>query len=71
MRELALQASNGTTTTQDRNYLNAEYTNLLAEIERIAQNTQWNGSDILDGTANGTSSTVGSKSAPTAPDHRR
>lgn len=58
MRELALQASNGTTTTQDRNYLNAEYTNLLAEIERIAQNTQWNGSDILDGTANGTSSTV-------------
>ena len=66
MRELALQASNGTTTTQDRNYLNAEYTNLLAEIERIAQNTQWNGSDILDGTANGTSSTVAFKSAPTA-----
>ena len=27
-------------------------------MERIAQNTQWNGSDILDGTANGTSGTV-------------
>ena len=58
MRELALQASNGTTTSADRDYLNSEYTNLLTEIERIAQNTQWNGSDILDGTANGTSGTV-------------
>ena len=58
MRELALQASNGTTTSADRDYLNSEYVNLLAEIERIAQNTQWNGSDILDGTANGTSGTV-------------
>lgn len=58
MRELAVQASNGTTTEDDRNYLNAEYANLAAEIERIAQNTQWNGKDILDGTANGTSSTV-------------
>ena len=58
MRELALQASNGTTTSADRDYLNSEYVNLLAEIERIAQNTQWNGGDILDGTANGTSGTV-------------
>ena len=58
MRELALQASNGTTTSADRNYLSSEYTNLISEIERIAQNTQWNGSDILDGTANGTSASV-------------
>jgi len=58
MRELALQASNGTTTSADRNYLSSEYTNLISEIERIAQNTQWNGADILDGTANGTSGTV-------------
>ena len=49
---------NGTTTSADRNYLNSEYVNLLAEMERIAQNTQWNGGDILDGTANGTSGTV-------------
>ena len=58
MRELALQASNGTTTSADRSYLSSEYTNLMAEIERIAGNTQWNGRDILDGTANGTSATV-------------
>ena len=36
MRELALQASNGTTTEADRNYLNAEYQDLVSEIERIA-----------------------------------
>ena len=58
MRELALQSANGTTTSADRDYLNSEYANLLTEIERIAQNTQWNGRNILDGTANGTSGTV-------------
>ena len=58
MRELALQAANGTTTSEDRNFLSDEYENLITEIERIAQNTQWNGGDILDGTANGTSGTV-------------
>ena len=51
MRELALQASNGTTTSDDREYLNKEYENLIAEIERIANNTQWNGSAILQGDA--------------------
>jgi flagellin len=48
MRELALQSANGTTTSADRNYLNSEYSNLLTEIDRIAQNTQWNGSSILN-----------------------
>lgn len=48
MRELALQASNGTTTSADRSYLSSEYANLLAEIDRIAENTQWNGSTILN-----------------------
>ena len=58
MRELALQAGTGTTTSADRDYLNQEYKNLIVEIERIAQNTQWNGKSILEGTANGSSSTV-------------
>ena len=48
MRELALQASNGTTTSADRNYLSSEYANLLSEIDRIAENTQWNGMTILN-----------------------
>ena len=48
MRELALQASNGTTTSADRSYLSSEYANLLSEIDRIAENTQWNGKTILN-----------------------
>ena len=58
MRELALQPANGTTTSDDRTYLNAEYKNLIGEIERIATNTQWNGRSILDGSANGTNDTT-------------
>ena len=48
MRELALQAANGTTTSADRSYLSSEYANLLSEIDRIAENTQWNGSTVLN-----------------------
>jgi len=55
MRELALQASNGTTTSSDRDYLNSEYQKLISEIDRIAQNTQWNGSSILNHTTTASS----------------
>ena len=51
MRELALQSANGTTTESDPNYLNTEYQNLQAEIERIADATQFNGKTILHGDA--------------------
>lgn len=56
MRELALQAANGTTDTADRSYLNKEYQNLYAEIDRIADNTEWNGRNILNNQANGSGS---------------
>ena len=56
MRELALQASSGTTDVKDRTYLNKEYQALYAEIDRIADNTEWNGRKILNNTADGSSS---------------
>ncbi|MDA0650545.1 MAG: flagellin [Proteobacteria bacterium] len=55
MRELALQASNGTGTSADRAYLSQEYANLLSEIDRIAENTQWNGMSILNHTTDASS----------------
>ena len=58
MRELALQASNGTTGVEDRSYLNKEYQALYAEISRIANNSEWNGRAILNNTANGSSSSL-------------
>ena len=51
MRELAVQAGTGTTNSTDRTYLHAEFTALRSEIDRIADNTQWNGRNILDGSA--------------------
>ena len=56
MRELALQASNGTTDVNDRSYLDSEYKALYAEIDRIADNTEWNGRTILDNSADGNAS---------------
>ena len=55
MRELALQSSNGTTTSEDRDYLSAEYVNLLGEIDRIAENTQFNRTSILNQATNASS----------------
>jgi len=51
MRELAVQAGTGTTASADRTYLNSEFVALRSEIDRIADNTKWNGRNILDGSA--------------------
>ncbi len=50
MRELAVQSSNDTNNDRDRSFLDGEFQQLKAEIDRIGQNTQWNGANILDGT---------------------
>jgi flagellin len=47
MRELAVQASSDTNTLTDRTALNQEFVSLRSEINRVAQNTQWNGVNIL------------------------
>jgi flagellin len=49
MRELAIEANNGTVSASDRDTLNQEFTSLIAEIDRIAQSTQFNGVNMLDG----------------------
>ena len=49
MRELAVQAASGTSVAADRTALDVEFEALKAEIERIADQTQWNGSLLLNG----------------------
>jgi flagellin len=49
MRELAVQSISDSNTNADRGALNNEYKQLSAEVARIAENTQWNGTNILDG----------------------
>ncbi|MDG0972326.1 MAG: flagellin [Porticoccaceae bacterium] len=51
MRELTVQSGTGTLSTADRTALNTEFVALRTEIERIADNTQWNGDNLLDGSA--------------------
>jgi flagellin len=58
MRELSVQAANDTNTASDRTSLNLEYGQLMQEINRIAQNTQWNGMNIMNNTTIGTGGTV-------------
>ena len=57
MRELAIQSITETNTSTDRANLSVEFVALQAEIQRVSESTQWNGENILDGTA-GTSGTV-------------
>ena len=53
MRELAVQSASDTNVTSDRTALDSEFSQLKLEIGRIAKNTQWNGMNVLDGSANG------------------
>ncbi|HCM9423135.1 TPA: flagellin FliC [Enterobacter asburiae] len=53
VRELAVQASNGTNSTTDLASLQDEVTARLAEIDRVAGKTDFNGIKLLDGTAGG------------------
>ncbi len=51
MRELAVQSSNDTNNSDDRSFLNLEYQQLRTQITKIAEYTQWNGANILNGQA--------------------
>lgn len=51
MRELAVQASNGTNQSSDLVAINQEYTQLGTEIQRTVSSVQFNGQSLLDTTA--------------------
>ena len=53
MRELAVQASNGTLGDADKAALEVEAGSLEAEIKRISDNTSWGGKKLLDGSFSG------------------
>ncbi len=65
LRELAIQASNGTLGASDRNFLNAERTQLLQEFDRIAAQTNFNGANLLDGSFTTTDLQVGIRKGET------
>lgn len=53
MRELAVQGATGTNASSDVLALETEFEALRDEIGRVVQNTQWNGTNLLDGDVDG------------------
>lgn len=51
LRELSMQAANGTLSSSDRTTLNTEFSQLKEEIDRISSTTVFNGINLLDGSA--------------------
>ena len=51
MRELAVQSSNGDLTTNDRANIDVEYQELVSEIDRVSNTTEFNGTELLSGAA--------------------
>lgn len=49
IRELAVQASNGTYADEDRLYIQVEVSALVAEVDRVASHAQFNGMNLLTG----------------------
>jgi flagellin len=65
LRELAVQAGNDTNTAADRQALQAETKQLLQEIDRVANQVQYNGQNLLDGGFNSKTFQVGANAGQT------
>ena len=65
MRELAVQAANGTYGDEERASLNDEFNQLQQEISRIATSTEFNGKQVLMGDMDGTTLQVGANAGDT------
>ncbi|KPX43957.1 Flagellin, C-terminal:Flagellin, N-terminal [Pseudomonas syringae pv. helianthi] len=62
MRELAVQSRNDSNSATDRVALNKEFTQMSSELTRIANSTNLNGKNLIDGSASTMTFQVGSNS---------
>jgi len=65
MRELSVQSVNATNSASDRAALQQEVSQLKAEIDRVAAQTQFNGINLLDGSFNSQQFQVGANAGQT------
>jgi flagellin len=65
IRQLAVQSMNATNSSDDRSALNAEVQQLSQELQRIATTTQFNGTNLLDGSFTAASFQVGANANQT------
>ena len=65
MRDLAVESLNATNSSNDRSDLNAQYSQLAADINNVAANTQFNGVNLLNGTFQGADFQIGANAGQT------
>ncbi|MFZ7335555.1 flagellin [Comamonas jiangduensis] len=65
IRELSVQSANATNSATDRAALQKEVTQLTEEIDRVAKNTEFNGTKLLDGSFTSKSFQVGANAGQT------
>ena len=63
MNELSVKAENGTLTSTDRSYIDAEVQQLKSEIDRVASTTTFNEMSLLDGSLTGCNLQVGAEAS--------
>ena len=68
MKTLAVQAGSDTLSSNDRQALDAEYQALASEVDRIAADTEFAGTNLLDGSAGTVDFRVGTGTDPNADD---
>ncbi|MFN9842791.1 MAG: flagellin [Planctomycetota bacterium] len=59
LRELAIQSSNGSVSTQDKETLDQEFQSLVDEVNRIGRSTEFSGIKLLDGSSTSVTFQVG------------
>ncbi len=64
LRELSIQAANGTVGAADKDTLQEEFASLRDEIDRIARSTEFNGISLLDGSSSVLAFQVGAGTDP-------
>lgn len=64
LRELSVQAASDTIGPVERQFLNVEYDQLVSEIDRIAEGTEFNGTQLLCGTGSVLDFQVGTRNDP-------
>lgn len=64
LRELAVQAASDTIGPVERQFLNVEYDQLVSEVDRIADATEFNGTPLLSGTGSVLDFQVGTRNDP-------
>lgn len=64
LRELSLQAASDTVSDKERHLIDREFTQILAEVDRMAQSTEYNGTKVLAGVGDRLDFQINTKNSP-------